>query len=84
MKPCLCCGALCAPDAPHCPACGECSFGTAAEPPEASPPEAAPVVPPEPSADAEASTDPAPEAPPETAPTVPAKRGSGRAKSAPN
>lgn len=27
MKNCLCCGAECASDAPHCLACGEASFG---------------------------------------------------------
>jgi len=53
MKICLCCGAQCAPDAPHCLACGEASFGAAS-----------PVLPPvlsEP-ADTEAPTDPAPDA----------------------
>lgn len=32
MKSCLCCGGACESDAPHCPACGEASFGDVIEP----------------------------------------------------
>ncbi len=32
MKICLCCGAECAPDAPHCLACGEASFDVFVDP----------------------------------------------------
>jgi hypothetical protein len=32
MKICLCCGAECAPVAPHCPACGEASFDVFVDP----------------------------------------------------
>jgi hypothetical protein len=46
MKICLCCGAQCASDAPHCPACGECSFGpvTVAAPVREAPPNVSPAI----------------------------------------
>lgn len=83
MKNCLCCGAECAPDAPHCLACGECSFGPVAAPVpvrEAPPnvPETARAIDP-PNPDAEPTANDA------LPPTEPAKRGPGRPrKDAPN
>lgn len=91
MKICLCCGAECAPDAPHCLACGECSFGpaTAAPIPARETPPAVLESPAEerPPVDSEAPTDPAPpgDATAPEAPAQPAKRGPGRPrKDAPN
>ena len=43
MKICLCCGAQCAPDAPHCLACGEASFEFTIQAPVFSGDPAAPV-----------------------------------------
>lgn len=82
MKTCQCCGAQCAPEAPHCPACGEASFAVADAPPRVLAPEV-PKAPEEPApVDGEAPTDPAPSA---DAAAQPAKRGPGRPrKDAPN
>jgi hypothetical protein len=74
MKICLCCGAQCAPDAPHCLACGEASFGPAswADAPVMPPAVQDPVL--VAPVDGEAPTDPAPA----DAPAQPTKRGPGR------
>lgn len=88
MKTCQCCGAQCAPGAPHCPACGEASFAVVDAPPPALAPEV-PEAHEEPApVDGEAPTDPAPSgdaAPAPEAPAQPAKRGPrGPRKDAPN
>jgi hypothetical protein len=78
MKVCLCCGAECAPDAPHCLACGEASFGpdVATSPVREAPPNVPAVDPPQPDAPVNESL------PFDGAP--PAKRGPGRPRNVPN
>lgn len=92
MKNCLCCGAECASDAPHCLACGEASFdpAVAAAPVREAPPNV-PDVPPENPTGEEPPAADGPEAlqePGDPIPGVaaaPAKRGPGRPKKdAPN
>lgn len=79
MKICLCCGAQCAPVAPHCLVCGEGSFGPVAVtvPVREAPPNVPAADPPQPDAPVNESlpfTDVAPGLPqPE-----PGKRGPGR------
>lgn len=82
MKICLCCGAQCAPVAPHCLVCGEGSFGPSASPVREAPPNVPAVDPPQPDTPVNESlpfTDVAPGLPqPE-----PGKRGPGRPRKDP-
>ena len=86
MKICLCCGAQCAPVAPHCLVCGEGSFGAVAvaAPVREAPPNVPAADPPNP----DAPVDQAkmwPDAPAFPAdPAAPQKRGPGRPKNVPN
>ena len=78
MKICLCCGAQCAPVAPHCLACGEASFGpvAVAAPVREAPPNVPAADPPVPDAPVNESL------PFDGAPL--AKRGPGRPRNVPN
>ena len=77
MKICLCCGAQCAPVAPHCLVCGEGSFGpvAVAAPVREAPPNVPAADPPNPDTPVNESLpfDGAPQ-----------KRGPGRPKNVPN